>query len=262
MLTVIYYANAVFVFYRSLGMKVKLPFQDTVYFQQMNHYMNLFHINNGYGLFRVMTGVNGRPELEIKYLNKDKKWKNIDFIYKINSDTKARPGFNIPHQPRIDWQIWFSALVPEINTEPWLVILAGKIFEKNPVVLDLLGYYVKEKELYYQFSLFDQALDYLYTNRKKPLNDEILLVKIEKHIYHFNSYDGLQKTGDYWRKQHDSDFLQPTDKKIFDTMFKENFKLPFNKRLIRFSIFQLIPVFDLVLTILMLYLMIRLMNLK
>ena len=58
--------------------------------------------------------------------------------------------WNIPHQPRVDWQIWFSALAININSEPWLVIMLGKILEKNPVTLNMLGYYVEEADLYHK----------------------------------------------------------------------------------------------------------------
>jgi len=69
-------------------------------------------------------------------------------------DVDRIPKINIPHQPRIDWQIWFSALSEDINTEPWLIIMLGKILERNPAVLDLLGYYVEEKQFYYKGNSF------------------------------------------------------------------------------------------------------------
>ena len=40
--------------------------------------------------------------------------------------------------------MWFAALSNNINSEPWLIIMIGRIFEKNPYVLDLLGYEVND----------------------------------------------------------------------------------------------------------------------
>jgi hypothetical protein len=105
---------------------------------------------HGYGLFRKMTGVTGRPELEILITKDNHKWENLNFMYKMSDSENFRMKFNIPHQPRVDWQMWFAALSKDMNSEPWLVIMLGKVLEKNPVVLDLLGYHVDEREFYYK----------------------------------------------------------------------------------------------------------------
>ena len=48
-----------------------------------------------------------------------------------------RPSFIIPHQPRLDWQMWFAAL-GSYHGAPWLVHLADKVLEAAPDVLSLL----------------------------------------------------------------------------------------------------------------------------
>jgi len=96
-----------------------------------------FHIVNQYGLFRHMTGVDGRPELIIQGSYDQVDWKDYEFIYKPG-DLNRRCKFNSPHQPRLDWQMWFAAL-GEINREPWLVNMMGRLFSNSQSVLNLLA---------------------------------------------------------------------------------------------------------------------------
>ncbi len=44
-------------------------------------YANKFHIVNNYGLFRVMTGVGGRPELQFEGSHDRINWKGIIINY-------------------------------------------------------------------------------------------------------------------------------------------------------------------------------------
>lgn len=78
-----------------------------------------FHLSNSYGLFRRMTGVGGRPELIFQGSNDGKTWLDYEFHYKPGN-TSSIPGFIMPHQPRLDWQLWFAALTDKPNEE-WLV---------------------------------------------------------------------------------------------------------------------------------------------
>src|SRR5437867_4344434 len=66
-----------------------------------------FRIVNGYGLFRVMTKERGEIVIEgsadgIDWLPYEFKWKP--------GDVMRAPGWCAPHQPRLDWQMWFAAL--------------------------------------------------------------------------------------------------------------------------------------------------------
>ncbi len=105
-----YYLSATFVFYQSVELGINYPLVKK-YAEIARKKLSVFHVNNDYGLFRVMTGVGGRPELEIKVKYQQSNiWDTIDFRYKVSSQLEKKPKFAIPHQPRIDWQIWFSAL--------------------------------------------------------------------------------------------------------------------------------------------------------
>ena len=68
-----------------------------------------FSIVNSYGLFRRMTGVGGRPEVVIEMAGADGEFKEVDFLYKPTSLSTPCPWV-APHQPRLDWQMWFAGM--------------------------------------------------------------------------------------------------------------------------------------------------------
>ncbi len=65
------------------------------------------HIANGYGLFRVMT--KERPEIVFEGSADGVNWRPYEFKWKPG-DLKRAPQWNAPHQPRLDWSMWFAAL--------------------------------------------------------------------------------------------------------------------------------------------------------
>jgi hypothetical protein len=75
-----------------------------------------FRLVNTYGLFSVMT--TERPELIIEGSRDGEHWEEYEFKFKPG-DIKRAPHFVAPHQPRVDWQMWFAALGFYQN-HPWL----------------------------------------------------------------------------------------------------------------------------------------------
>ena len=73
------------------------------------------HIVSTYGLFAVMT--TERDEIVIEGSNDGVEWREYEFRYKPG-DVARRPRWNIPHQPRLDWQMWFAAL-DDPRRLPW-----------------------------------------------------------------------------------------------------------------------------------------------
>jgi hypothetical protein len=51
----------------------------------------------------------------------DGPWKEFHFLYKPG-DLSIAPTFCLPHQPRLDWQMWFAAL-GTYQHNPWFVSL-------------------------------------------------------------------------------------------------------------------------------------------
>src|SRR5437879_1798903 len=66
-----------------------------------------FRLINGYGLFRVMT--KDRNEIVIEGSADGIDWLPYEFKWKPG-DVMRAPGWCAPHQPRLDWQMWFAAL--------------------------------------------------------------------------------------------------------------------------------------------------------
>ncbi|MDR3401259.1 MAG: lipase maturation factor family protein [Chthoniobacter sp.] len=89
---------------------------------------------NGYGLFRVMT--TSRHEISVEGSDDGQQWREYDFRWKPG-DLNERPGLVAPHQPRLDWQMWFAAL-SNVQDNPWFVRFLGRLLEGSPEVLGLL----------------------------------------------------------------------------------------------------------------------------
>ena len=104
-----------------------------------------------YGIYgniqKEILNANGRSEIEIEYLYKQNNiiWNNIDFKYKLGKDN-TNPNFLLFHIPRLDWIMYDVAYNEDINEDPWMVSLIGKIFQKNNIILDLFNYEIEEKK--------------------------------------------------------------------------------------------------------------------
>ena len=118
-----------------------------------------FRLVSSYGLFRHMTGVSNsqgqykdtknlyvpalvsRPEIVIEGLDAaSNDWREVDFLHKPGN-TLFAPTIVAPHQPRLDWQMWFAAL-GNYQGNTWLVHLVYKLLEQsasNSTVLSLIN---------------------------------------------------------------------------------------------------------------------------
>ena len=75
--------------------------------EKLTEWLEPFRLVNGYGLFAVMT--TGRPEIIVEGSDDGVTWHAYEFKWKPG-DVHRRPWFVAPHQPRLDWQMWFAAL--------------------------------------------------------------------------------------------------------------------------------------------------------
>jgi hypothetical protein len=94
-----------------------------------------FRIVNGYGLFRVMT--KDRSEIVIEGSNDGVEWRPYIFKWKPGPLDRM-PAFVEPHQPRLDWQMWFAAL-GDAQENQWFYGLMQRLLENSPDVTRLLG---------------------------------------------------------------------------------------------------------------------------
>jgi predicted DCC family thiol-disulfide oxidoreductase YuxK len=140
--------------------------------------LEAFRIVNGYGLFRVMTTDRGEIVLEgsadgVEWLPYEFKWKP--------GDVKRAPGWCAPHQPRLDWQMWFAALEsPQQN--PWLVGLIVRLLQGSHEVSGLLAH--------------------------NPFPDKPpRYIRATFYRYRFTTTSELRQTGAWWKRQELREYL-------------------------------------------------------
>ncbi|MCS1409477.1 MAG: hypothetical protein M2R45_02658 [Verrucomicrobia subdivision 3 bacterium] len=104
--------------------------------EQMQTWLIPFRSNNIYGLFAVMTP--HRPEITIQGSRDGETWQDYVFKHKPGP-TNRMPSIIAPHQPRLDWQMWFAAL-GSCDRNPWFVNLCIRLLENNSSVTRLLQY--------------------------------------------------------------------------------------------------------------------------
>ena len=139
-----------------------------------------FEIVNTYGLFAVMT--TSRPEIVVEGSNDGVNWLPYEFKYKAG-DLARRPAWVQPHQPRLDWQMWFAAL-GNYRTDPWTLQLMAKLLEGSPDVL----------------RLFD----------KNPFpGSPPRAVRAMVYGYRFTSAVERRATGDWWHRDWKGVYLPP-----------------------------------------------------
>jgi len=135
---------------------------------------------NSYGLFAVMTTT--RPEIVVEGSDDGETWRAYEFRYKPG-DVRRRPGFVAPHQPRLDWQMWFAAL-GDCDQSPWLRPLFQRLREGSPPVLGLLG--------------------------SNPFPDRPpRYVRALLYDYHFADLDTHRRTGEWWQRRLEGGFCAP-----------------------------------------------------
>jgi hypothetical protein len=131
-----------------------------------------FHVVNGYGLFAVMT--TSRPEIVVEGSRDGETWLAYEFKYKPG-DLHRRPPWVEPHQPRLDWQMWFAALGSYQNNR-WFVNFLLRLLQGSPQVLGLLA--------------------------KNPFPDgPPLYVRAELYDYHFTDRATRHANGTWWRRE-------------------------------------------------------------
>jgi hypothetical protein len=130
-----------------------------------------FRIVGGYGLFASMTTT--RPEIVVEGSNDGENWLTYDFKWKPG-DLARRPAFVEPHQPRLDWQMWFAAL-GEFRSNPWFQSFLVRLLQGSKDVLGLL--------------------------EKNPFPDQPpRYVRAVLYEYHFTSLEQRRQQGNWWRR--------------------------------------------------------------
>ncbi len=92
-------------------------------------------IVNSYGLFAVMTTT--RPEIVLEGSDDQTTWREYSFRYKPGELHRGLP-LVAPHQPRLDWQMWFASL-GTIQENSWVGSLMYRLMVGEPTVTGLLN---------------------------------------------------------------------------------------------------------------------------
>jgi hypothetical protein len=133
---------------------------------------------NNYGLFAVMT--TNRDEIILQGSNDGKTWVDYEFKYKPG-DPKRRPGFVAPHQPRLDWQMWFAAL-GNYQQNLWFVEFCVRVLNGSPQVLALL--------------------------KHNPFPDAPpRYLRAVVYRYHFTGLAEHHRTGAWWRRELSGEYI-------------------------------------------------------
>jgi predicted DCC family thiol-disulfide oxidoreductase YuxK len=131
-----------------------------------------FRSVNRYGLFAVMT--TRRPEIVVEGSDDGRTWKPYEFRWKPG-DLHRAPAFVAPHQPRLDWQMWFAAL-GTCQENPWFVAFLVRLMDGEPSVLRLL--------------------------RTNPFpSAPPRFVRASLYDYHFTDRETKRSTGAWWRRE-------------------------------------------------------------
>ncbi|MEP6994968.1 MAG: lipase maturation factor family protein [Acidobacteriota bacterium] len=128
--------------------------------------------SNGYGLFAVMT--TSRPEIIVEGSEDGTVWREYAFAWKPG-DAKRAPRFVAPHQPRLDWQMWFAAL-GSYEENPWLIRFLGRLLEGSPEVLGLLA-------------------------RNPFPHGPPRFVRAVVYDYRFTDFAARRRSGDWWQRE-------------------------------------------------------------
>jgi hypothetical protein len=96
---------------------------------------SMLRLVNRYGPFATMT--TERTEIVIEGSDDGTQWRELAFRFKPG-DTRIRPGWNVPHQPRLDWQMWFAAMGTQRENR-WFAALMRGVLRGTPEIIDLLG---------------------------------------------------------------------------------------------------------------------------
>ena len=131
-----------------------------------------YSLVNNYGPFSVMT--TARNEIIVQGSNDAQHWFDYQFKYKPGKLDREL-SWNIPHQPRLDWQMWFAALGPP-QKGSWLDSFLNKLLQGSPQVLSLLD----ENPFPDKPPVYIRALLYRYT---------------------YTSYEQRENNGEIWQRQ-------------------------------------------------------------
>ena len=120
-----------------------------------------------------------RHELQVEGSYDGVNWYPYKFRYKPQ-DLAQRPAFIVPHQPRLDWMIWFAPTQHSVQMR-WFAKFMQRLSQGSPQVLALLAYNPFEKQ--------------------PPVHLRVLVFR-----YHFTTSEERRATGNWWKREYLGEF--------------------------------------------------------
>jgi hypothetical protein len=115
-----------------------------------------------------------RPELVFEGSDDGRTWDAYELPCKPG-DLARRPPIVAPHQPRLDWQLWFAALGPPEQSR-WVLSVCEHLLRGTPEVLALFA--------------------------KNPFADRPpRYIRVVRYDYHFTTTAERARTGRWWRRE-------------------------------------------------------------
>jgi len=140
-------------------------------------YMDSYRVVNMYHVFPTMT--TERVELELSGSINGIEWKTYRFKYKPGQ-LDERPRLVMPHQPRLDWQMWFVPL--HAKHLPWFEEFLYALLDNSPDVIALLD--------------------------NNPFPDEApRYINVDAYKYTFTTPEQRQQSGNWWNREALGPFL-------------------------------------------------------
>jgi hypothetical protein len=133
--------------------------------------MESYRVANMYHVFPTMT--TERIELAISGSDDGREWKQYRFKYKPE-ELDQRPQWIMPHQPRLDWQMWFVSL--SSKHLPWF------------------------EEFVYALLEDSHDLDPLLEHNPFPEQPPRYL-RVDAYKYTFTTPEQKQQTGHWWQRE-------------------------------------------------------------
>jgi predicted DCC family thiol-disulfide oxidoreductase YuxK len=163
-------------------MTLRVPVPDWTFLPALHQWLAPWRSVNPYGLFAVMT--TERPEIVIEGSRDGVEWRPYVFRYKPVELTR-RPPWVAPHQPRLDWQLWFEALRPAgARPSPWFLNLCVRLLQGSPDVLALL-------------------------ERNPFPGGPPQFIRAERFRYRFTNWAERWRDGAWWKRERLDEYLPP-----------------------------------------------------
>ncbi len=130
----------------------------------------VYRVANAYHLFGHITRERVEPEIQIR---SGSQWRSHDLHHKPGRPERA-PGFVAPHQPRVDFRLWFYGLSYARGAPRYVQSLLERLCNQpasmQPLFVD-------------------------------PLPNDAEAVRIEYWRYHFTTRSERQASGRWWRRE-------------------------------------------------------------